>query len=73
MANKKNDKKRRRSADSSYLPTNKKARQPQETIDVALDLNTISRKKEKIEKAKHLEQEHQLRVDMRHSFSKRLH
>ena len=65
MANKKNDRKRRRSADSSYLPTNKKARQPQETIDVALDLNTISRKKEKIEKAKHLEQEHQLRVEMR--------
>lgn len=68
MATKMNDRKRRRSADSSYLPTNKKAKEagrPQETINVALDLNTISRKKEKIEKAKKLEPEHQVRVDMR--------
>ncbi|KAI9552548.1 hypothetical protein GHT06_020401 [Daphnia sinensis] len=68
MATKMNDRKRRRSADSSYLPTNKKAKEagrPQETIDVALVLNTISRKKEKIENAKKLEPEHQARVDMR--------
>ncbi|KZS04125.1 Uncharacterized protein APZ42_032962 [Daphnia magna] len=68
MATKMNDRKRRRSADSSYLPTNKKAKEagrPQQTIDVALDLSTISRKEEKIEKAKKLESEHQVRVDMR--------
>ncbi len=60
---KKKAKKRRRSGDSSFLPAKKP--RTQETIQEAFDSVNISQKKEKAERAKKLELEQQLRVDMR--------